>query len=176
MFHLVFEAEPTVPPGVIRIKIETNIAETDYYTDTIAIDHKVDSRWWQGQTPIPTFGLDEMMATKTRALYQRRKGRDLFDLWLVLTRDGVDDSEIVAGLRHYMRDDVFTYPQLRQNLADKLKDAGFRTDMDALVTAMPDGYDIDAAADVAMERLGSLLGNAPTLDEIRDGRWREQSG
>ena len=174
MFHLVLVAEPTVLPGVIRIKVETNIAETEYYTDTITIHHKVDSRWWQGEELIPTFALDEMMATKTRALYQRRKGRDLFDLWLVLTTEEVHDEEVVAGLRHYMQDDVFTYPQLRQNLVDKLEDAGFRTDMDALVTAMPDDYDVDAAADVVMERLASLLGNAPTLDEIRDGQWREQ--
>lgn len=29
----------------------------------------------------PTNELDELLATKLRALYQRRKGRDLFDLW-----------------------------------------------------------------------------------------------
>jgi predicted nucleotidyltransferase component of viral defense system len=51
-----------------------------------------------------------MMATKTRALYQRSKGRDLFDLWLVLTYEDASPEEIVAGLRHYMNDSVFTYP------------------------------------------------------------------
>ena len=32
-----------------------------------------------------TFKIDELMGTKLRALYQRTKGRDLFDLWLALT-------------------------------------------------------------------------------------------
>ena len=55
------------------------------------------------------------MSTKLRALYQRRKGRDLFDLWLVLTGGEVTLAEIVGGLEHYMQKDVFTYPQLRLN-------------------------------------------------------------
>ena len=62
---------------------------------------------------------------------QRRKGRDLFDLWHVLVALDADDARIVAGLEHYMRDDVFTYPQLAQNLWAKIEDAGFAADLDA---------------------------------------------
>ncbi len=40
----------------------------------------VQSRWYMGQADITSFELDELLATKMRALYQRRKGRDLFDL------------------------------------------------------------------------------------------------
>ena len=120
--------------------------------------------------------LAEMMSTKKRALYQRRKGRDLFDLWLVLTSGEVSPEEIVAGLHHYMNESIFTYPQLRQNLIDKLADAGFRTDIAALVVAMPEEYDIDSAADLVMETLGSLLAHAPPLEDIADGRWRSTPG
>jgi len=37
-----------------------------------------------------TFEPAELVATKLRALYQRRMGRDLFDLWLALTHIGLD--------------------------------------------------------------------------------------
>jgi hypothetical protein len=57
---------------------------------------------------------------------------------------------------------------------EKVTDAGFRIDLDALVTAAPYGYDVHAAADLVIEQLGSLLDNAPPLDEIRAGRWRRQ--
>jgi predicted nucleotidyltransferase component of viral defense system len=172
MVHMFLDADATVEPGRIRIKVETNIVETDYFKDPTTIDLAVDSRWWSGTAPIPTFVLDEMMSTKTRALYQRSKGRDLFDLWLVLTTEYADDAEIIAGLRHYMGDGVFNYSEFRQNLSEKLGDAGFRSDMETLVTALPGDYDVDTAANVVVERLGSRLDGAPPLDEIRDGRWR----
>lgn len=174
MVRMLLDAEPTLPPGEIRIKIETNIAETTFFKRTKKIKHVVESRWWSGETHVPTFALDEMMATKFRALYQRRKGRDLFDLWLVLTSEDGTPAEIVAGLDHYMKEDAFTYPQLRLNLLDKLANANFRSDLEPLLVELPDGYDVDTAADVVMEQLGALLHNAPPLDEIADGNWRRQ--
>lgn len=173
MVHVMLDAEPTVGPGQIRIKVETNIDETNYFAEPQAVDYEVESRWWSGSAAVWTFGLDEMMATKFRALYQRSKGRDLFDLWLVLTTEDVDPEQIVAGLEHYMGDAAFTYPQLRVNLVDKLADADFRSDLDVLVTSLPEGYDIDVAADVIIEELGSRLRNAPAGEAIHDRAWRE---
>lgn len=170
--NVVLDAEPTTLTGRIRIKIETNIAETEFFEEPVAIEHTVDSRWWQGQAKVPTFALTEMMATKLRALYQRSKGRDLFDLWLVLTTERPDPGTIVAGLRHYMKDTVFTYRDLAANLRDKLEDADFRSDLDPLVIAVPDGYAVATAADLVMEQLGALLDNAPDRAEIDAGAWR----
>jgi len=103
------------------------------------------------------------MSTKLRALYQRRKGRDLYDLWHVLVALDPDDERIVAGLEHYMRDDVVTFPQLAQNLRAKLDDQGFASDLDALVTTPPEDYLLHAAADLVIERLGARLRNAPPM-------------
>lgn len=169
--HIILDAEPTTLPGRIRIKIETNIAETEFFEEPIAIEHSVDSRWWQGEAQVPTFALTEMMATKLRALYQRRKGRDLFDLWLVLTTERPDPGTIVAGLRHYMKDRVFTYRDLATNLRDKLGDADFRSDLDPLLIAVPDDYTVASAADLVMEQFGALLDNAPDRAEIDGGAW-----
>jgi predicted nucleotidyltransferase component of viral defense system len=174
MVHMILDAEATDGPRRIRIKIETNIAETEPFRPTTGIEHSVSSRWWTGSATVPTFALEEMMATKLRALYQRRKGRDLFDIWLVLTTQKTAPAEIVAGLGHYMREAIFTYPQLRLNLLDKLADAEFRTDLQSLLIDLPDGYDTDVAADIIMERLGALLRNAPPLQQISDGGWRSR--
>ena len=173
MVHVILDAEPTVPPGRIRIKIETNIAEIEFFRPTMTIDHEVDNGWWSGREKIPTFVLDEMMATKTRALHQRRKGRDLLDLWLVLTTQSVTAQTIVDGLRHYMKDEVVDYHAFTKTLWDKLRDDDFRHDLDALVTVVPEGYDIDAAADLVVEQLAALLDHAPPLSEIANGAWRE---
>jgi predicted nucleotidyltransferase component of viral defense system len=174
MVHMVLDAEATDGHRRLRVKVETNIAETTPAKTPIAIDHAVASRWWSGSAPVPTFVLEEMMSTKLRALYQRRKGRDLLDLWLVLTGGKATPAEIVGGLEHYMRESVFTYPQLRLNLLGKLADADFRADLASLVIDPPEDYDIDLAADTLMERIGVLLRNAPPLEHILDGQWRER--
>lgn len=171
MVHVHLDAEPTVPPGRIRVKVETNIAETTPFRPTIALPLRVDSQWFRGEADIPTYELEELMGTKLRALYQREKGRDLFDLWLVL-RDGADPDGIVGALEHYMGDDVFTYPQLRQNLREKVLSGELNADLETLVTDVPAGYEVTTAADLVMELLGSRLRNAPTGAEIINGQWR----
>jgi Nucleotidyl transferase AbiEii toxin, Type IV TA system len=172
MVHVFFDGAPTAGAGRIRIKIEMNIAETQSFLPRITRPHLVDSRWWSGQAEVRTFEIDELMSTKLRALYQRRKGRDLFDLWLGLTVLEADPDRIVAGFKHYMREAAFSYPQLRENLAAKLVAPGFERDLDTLVVGMPAHYTPGHAADLVMRELGSRLRNAPPLDEIEDGRWR----
>src|SRR6476620_10838883 len=39
----------------------------------------ISSDWFSGEAMISTYHLNELMGTKMRALYQRKKGRDLFD-------------------------------------------------------------------------------------------------
>lgn len=66
MVHMILDAEATDPHGRIRIKIETNIAETTPFKTPITIHHAVASRWWNGAAPVSTFVLDEMMSLPTR--------------------------------------------------------------------------------------------------------------
>jgi hypothetical protein len=40
------------------------------------------------------------------------------------------------------------------------------------VTRIPGEYEIPAAADLVMELFGSGLHNAPSKEEISEGRWR----
>ncbi len=42
------------------------------------------------------------MGTKLRALYLRKKGRDLFDLAVALGKPDVDPARIVAAFAEYM--------------------------------------------------------------------------
>jgi hypothetical protein len=90
----------------------------------------------------------------------------------VLTTQDVDDELIVDALHHYMADDAFTYPQLRQNLRAKIADPDFRTDMQGLLVDAPADWDVTTAADIVMQRLGRHLRNAPTPSEIAEGSWR----
>ena len=101
---LVYRFESEVPPiRPLRLKIEINTREhfavLDYYRHPLAVANP----WFTGEASVMTYLLDELMGTKLRALYQRRKGRDLFDLWLCLSRGLLDPEQVVACFTAYMK-------------------------------------------------------------------------
>lgn len=59
------------------------------------------SPWWSGAAAVPTFEVAELIATKIRALFRRKKGRDLFNLWLAVEHAGVAASHIAACCEPY---------------------------------------------------------------------------
>ena len=174
MVHMIFDAEPTSGVGRIRVKIETNVREVESFGERRDHPFSVQSSWWQGKAEIPTFSLEELMGTKLRALYQRRKGRDLFDLWLALHDEQVDGDRIVGAFHHYMGEEAFGFRDLADNLIDKLTNSDFQDDLTQLILEPPRGYDPTAAADMVMEQLGSRLRGAPDLSAIADGEWRAE--
>ena len=73
-----------VPISTRRLKIEINTREHLSVLGTTTRPLAVDNPWFSGTAEIPVYHLDELLGTKLRALHQRRKGRDLFDLWVAL--------------------------------------------------------------------------------------------
>ncbi len=57
------------------------------------------SRWFSGRAAVRTYRLDELLATKLRALYERRRGRDLFELWDAWTRGRVSPARVTEAFR-----------------------------------------------------------------------------
>jgi hypothetical protein len=139
--------------GLMRVKIEINTYETSPARPHRRATYGVESGWWSGSGDVLTFQPEELVATKLRALFQRKKGRDLFDLWLALTVLGLDPAEIVACFDPY-RPDGYTAERARQGLVEHIGDSGFRSDLLPLLRESPEDYDIDAAAErVAVELL-----------------------
>ena len=91
LYRIQSESLPSVP---IRLKIEINSREHFNVLDLERLNFKVKSRWFSGSVPIRTYRLEELMGTKLRALYQRKKGRDLFDLWIAEQRETVDPDQV----------------------------------------------------------------------------------
>ncbi len=91
-----------VPPMKMRLKIEINSREHFTELGLARVPIRVDSRWFTGEAEVTTYELDELLATKLRALYQRKKGRDLFDLWFALEQDAVDTEALLRCFARYM--------------------------------------------------------------------------
>lgn len=147
----------TAASGVsLRLKIEVNTHERSPALPVVFLPHRIDSPWWAGEATIQTFQLPELMATKIRALYQRSKGRDLFDLWLALEHLQLDGSMVLAAFEPY-RPEGLTASKARENLAKKLKDPVFCSDLNPLVTTWPENYELRAAAARVVKEILDLL-------------------
>ena len=142
--------------GTMKIKIEVNTYERSPAQPLVRVPFSVESQWFSGAANVQTFDIAELVSTKIRALYQRSKGRDLFDLWLVLTRLGVPAEDILASFGPY-RPDKFTGTLAIENLRAKTHEARFRDDLLPVVGAWPDGYDIDVAAGLVIEQVLSRV-------------------
>jgi predicted nucleotidyltransferase component of viral defense system len=68
----------------LKLKIEINTTEHFHLMPLKQERLMIESEWFSGEADLLVYQLDEMVATKFKALYQRRKGRDLFDTWMVL--------------------------------------------------------------------------------------------
>ncbi len=72
-----------------------------------------------------------------RALFQRRKGRDLFDLWLGLTKGGADPEVVTSIFCQYMHaeDAAVSRQEYLDNLISKMAHPGFISDI--LISCLP---------------------------------------
>lgn len=136
-------SEEEVP---LKLKIEINTREHFTVEGYQKQPFAVQSRWFNGNCEITTYTLEELLATKLRALYQRRKGRDLFDLWLGLTEAKADAERIVHIFKHYMENEGQTVDGMNyeKNLQEKMIHRGFLTDLNPLLPA-DTTYDIEMA-------------------------------
>lgn len=142
------------PPRPMRLKIEINSREHFAELGHVSTPFEMNSRWWSGQADITTFTLDELLGTKLRALYQRRKGRDLFDLWYGLTQGGASSEAIVSCFRRYMRETArdVTRAVFEENLARKMTNQLFRADMSPLLRPGV-SWDLERGAEIVFSQL-----------------------
>ena len=78
-----------------------------------------------------------MLGTKMRALFQRRRGRDLFDLYRALTvaKPALDPAAIIQSFQHYFQQEgaVAGRAEFVGILDAQLADRGFCSDMTSLL-------------------------------------------
>ena len=153
-----FEAE-TVPAVPLRLKVEMYTREHFNVMGLRQVPFAVESPWYTGTCEVPTFHTEELLGTKMRALYQRKKGRDLFDLATTLARfPDLDRAAVLACFQRYMAHegvaiDRATYAT---NLAAKMDDPAFTGDLRPLLVA-GHAYDAEKAHEIAVRELLALL-------------------
>lgn len=154
---LTYRYETEIKPTAIqKFKIEINTREHFSIQVLQKTLHTVESSWFNGSAEITTFSLEELLATKLRALYQRRKGRDLFDLWYAHAKTDVKIDNIIPIFNEYLKREnlTVTAETLISSVNLKLTNSEYVGDISALINPETE-YDIHEA----WETLKLLLTN-----------------
>lgn len=126
----------TQPIIKMKLKIEINTREHFNVLGLKEIPYKVENQWFSGECYITGYELEELLGTKLRALYQRSKGRDLFDLYWALTNHEVDTQKVIQCYKAYMDFSVEKPPTKKQfmaNMEEKMKDKEFHQDIHSIL-------------------------------------------
>jgi predicted nucleotidyltransferase component of viral defense system len=132
------DAEDPATEAKIRLKVEINTAEIEAYDPPITVPFRVENPWFSGSAEVPTFSHEEILATKLRALLQRDKGRDLFDLAHALeVFKELHANRLVECFNLYIKKSNTTVSraQAEQRMFAKLPKSSLLDDMKPLVPA-----------------------------------------
>jgi len=121
----------------MRLKLEINCKEHFNVLDWVDFPFSVESRWFSGDTKIRTYNINELLGTKLRALYQRSKGRDLFDLNHSRLNMVLDYDQIITCFKEYTTFATGNRPPSKKeflmNIEEKETDSGFIGDIEGLL-------------------------------------------
>jgi predicted nucleotidyltransferase component of viral defense system len=162
---LLYRFETTARPVQRRrLKVEVNTREHVAVLGSFRRRFVVENDWFSGAVDVNTYRLEELLATKLRALYQRKKGRDLYDLWLALTTLDADVPQVIECFDQYMDrgGTPVSRAEFEANLAAKLGSRQFVADMQPLLP-VDVTYAVTSAAAVVRRRL---------IGQLRGDPWR----
>ena len=121
----------------LRLKLEINCKEHFNVLDLVDFPFEIESEWFSGKAEIRTYNINELLGTKLRALYQRSKGRDLFDLDYSRLKLELDLDQIVKCFKEYTSFATGKRPPSKKefllNIEKKEIDPNFTGDMEALL-------------------------------------------
>jgi predicted nucleotidyltransferase component of viral defense system len=161
----VFRFESEIPPvTALKLKVEVNTRE--HFTVLGACTKHVvtPSPWFSGEADVVTYRLEELLGTKLRALYQRKKGRDLFDLARALESvPSLDVDKVVSCFTAYLTHEgnAISRAEFGKNLSEKVGDPAFYGDVLPLLATQDDGFDPQRAYELVMDLLISRLPGEP---------------
>ena len=134
---LIFRVESEIPPvQQIRLKVEINCFEHFNVLGLQEVPFSMKNSWFSGEAMLTTYRLEELVGTKVRALYQRKKGRDLFDLYMVLKTSKLNVKQVLNCYLQYIEfvsDKAPSYKEFVQNMNLKMQDEEFLEDVTPLL-------------------------------------------
>lgn len=148
------------PGATLDLVVEANVSERTPHRSIAKIPFAITYRDQPLAAVLNGYDIHEMLGTKMRALFQRKRGRDLFDLHWALTKANppVDPAAVIESFQHYLRQEgaAAARAEFTALLDAHLADRGFCSDMIPLLR-LGEAYDPVAAGALVKSRLLNLL-------------------
>lgn len=150
----------------LKLKIEINTREHNNLLGIRRYLFVVDNDWYRGKAEIASFEPEELFGTKLRALLQRRKNRDLFDLHQGLEQLELDADKLIACFEHYLalEGNPISRAVAEQRMLEKLT----RSLAEDIAPLLPTGIRFDD--EVALEAFGRVW--RELIVRIRGEPWK----
>lgn len=134
---IIYRFDSEIPPVInMRLKIEINCREHFNVLGLKEIPLSVKNTWFSGDCKIQSYEIEELLGTKLRALYQRKKGRDLFDLYWAFENHKIDSDKLIHCYKQYMSFSVDQPPTQKlflMNMEEKMADKEFTDDIHVIL-------------------------------------------
>jgi predicted nucleotidyltransferase component of viral defense system len=155
--HMAFRFSPEADSQTtLKLKVEINTREHQCAIGARSYSFAVENEWYTGEADIASFAPEELFGTKLRALLQRNKGRDLFDLHHGLEQLSLDADALVACFRHYLA--LEGRPISRASAEQRMLEKLTRSLTEDIGPLLPAGVRFDEAAAIrAFERVWTEL-------------------
>ena len=168
---MIYRFDSEIPPITpLRLKVEVNTREHFSVCGYVRQHFAVDSPWFRGFAELLTYELEELLATKLRALYQRSKGRDLYDLAAAVERlPQLDFAKAVECFERYLEHEGHrvSRAEFEANMAGKMGDPVFHGDLDPLLAI----GSIEGAADYDPE-IGYRRVHVEFISRLHGDAWK----
>ena len=159
-----FETE-SLPVVSMRIKIEINTTEDFSFLGYQRKQFSVENPWFSQSAEVTTYTLEELLGTKLRALYQRKKGRDLFDLSISSKQfPDLQIAQVIDCFHYYLSKEgnKVSRAEFEANIHEKISDPFFLQDIIPLLPAdVTSAYDLQSAHDLFQQKFLNLLPGDP---------------
>jgi len=130
---MIYRFDTEIQPIVnMRLKIEINTREHMNVLGVQEIPYKVNNGWFSGECYVTGFVIEELLGSKLKALYGRKKGRDLFDLYWAFIHRNIDYDKLLYCNKKYYENAAQKPPtnkQFLKNMEEKLSDVEFTNDI-----------------------------------------------
>ena len=121
--HLVFKFTPEFDAqATLKLKVEINTREHASALGVRPYPFAVENDWYHGAAEIISYEPEELFGTKLRALLQRRRNRDLFDLHQGLEQLRLAPEKVIDCFDHYLalESKPITRAMAEQRMLEKL--------------------------------------------------------
>ena len=122
--------------GTARQRLKLEVSFIERFAILGRVEHSLEPTPFEKPLTVNTYSLEELTSTKLRALHDRRKGRDIYDLFRIADLDlDLDQAAVRKMVLYYFyrANKVFHYPSFVSNVERKMAERGFRDDVRSLI-------------------------------------------